>query len=169
MDSVRIVIGNICSVLAMGTDSISSTQKTATRVLWVQTLSQLIYFIGTLVLKGYSGAVQNAISLVRNLVAIKKIESKILEWTFVALGVVLGLIFNNLGWMGLLPIVANLLYTLAVFRFKENEIALKTAFLISVLLFAFFNLAIFNFVGFCTNLFVALTTIIFLLKKKKSA
>ena len=168
MDSVNIVVGNVCSLLAMGTDTISSTQKTANRVLWVQTLSQLIYFIGTIVLKGYSGAVQNAVSIFRNLAAIKKINSKIVEWSFVVLGVALGLFFNNLGWIGLLPVVANFQYTLAVFRFKDNERALKIAFLISVAMFGVFNLALLNFVGFCTNMTVAVATAINLFKRTKA-
>lgn len=166
MDNASVIIGNVCSLLAMGTDAISASQKTAKRVLWVQNLSQLIYFTGTVVLKGYSGAVQNAISIARNLVAIKGISSKVVEIVLLALGVVLGLVFNNLGFMGLLPVVANLQYTLAVFRFQTNEKALKISFLISVLLFGIFNLAIMNYVGLCTNLFVAFTTAIFLLRSK---
>ena len=43
------IIGNICSLLAMGSDSISATRKTARGVLWMQTLSQLFYLIGTIV------------------------------------------------------------------------------------------------------------------------
>ena len=168
MNSLNIVIGNICSLMAMGTDAISSTRKTAKGMLWMQTVSQLIYCIGTIVLKGYSGAVQNVVSIARNLVAIKKIDSKIVEWCLVILGVVLGLWFNNLGWMGLLPVVANLQYTLAIFRFANNERALKISFLISITMFGVFNLAILNIVGFCTNMAVAITTAIFLLKKKQS-
>ena len=166
MNSYHIIIGNVCSLLAMGTDAVSSVQKTAKRVLWVQTLSQLIYFVGTIVLKGYSGAVQNAVSIARNLAAIKKINSKIIEWTLVVLGVALGLFFNNLGWLGLLPVVANLQYTLCVFRFKDKERMLKLSFLISVVLFGIFNLVIHNVVGFCTNMTVALTTAVYLLKKQ---
>ena len=169
MNSINIVIGNVCSLLAMGTDAISSSQKTAKRVLWVQNLSQLIYCVGTLVLKGYSGSVQNVVSIVRNLVAIKNVNSKLVEWILVALGVVLGLCFNNLGWIGLLPVVANLQYTISVFRFKDNERALKISFVIAVLMFAVFNLAILNVVGLFSNLFVAITTTIFLLKKKPIA
>lgn len=168
MDRVNIIIGNVCSLLAMGTDAISSAQKTAKRVLWVQTLSQVIYFVGTVVLKGYSGAVQNLVSIARNLVAIKNIKSKIVERFLVVLGVILGLFFNNLGWIGLLPVVANLQYTIGVFRFKDNELALKVSFLISVTLFGIFNLAILNFVGFCTNMAVAITTAIYLVKKRSA-
>ena len=166
MNTISIVVGNACSLLAMVTDSISSTRKTAKGVLLVQSLSQLIYCTSTIVLKGYSGAVQNAVSIVRNFVAIKKIESKFLEWFLVLLGVVLGICFNNLGLIGYLPVVANLQYTLAVFKFKDNDRALKISFVICVGMFAIFNIAILNFVGVCSNLVVMATTLVFLLKRK---
>ena len=167
MGTISVIVGNVCSLLAMITDTISSTRKTAKGVLWVQCLSQFIYGVGTLVLKGYSGVVQNVMSILRNLAAIRNISSKVLEWAFVILGVVLGIAFNNLGLMGFLPVIANLQYTLAVFKFKDNEWALKLSFAISIFLFAIFNLAIFNYVGFASNLFVMITTLVVLFKKKR--
>ena len=166
MNPVNVVIGNGCSLLAMVTDSLSASQKTAKRVLWVQNLSQLIYCIGVIFLKGYSAAVQNVVSIIRNVIAIKEVKSKTLEWIVVALGVVLGLCFNNLGLVGLLPIVANLQYTLAVFRFKDNERALKISFMCAAIMFAVFSLAVYNIVGFFTNSVVAVSTAVFLLKRK---
>lgn len=166
MNVLEIVVGNLCSLLAMVTDSISAAQKTAKRVLWVQTLSQLIYFIGTVILKGYSGAAQNAVSIVRNLVAIKGIGSKVTEWVLLLMGVGLGLGFNNLGLVGLLPVVANFQYTLCIFRFQDHERALKTSFMISVGLFAVFNVAIYNWVGATSNAVVCITTAIALLRSR---
>ena len=64
-----ILIGNVCSLLAMITDSISSTQKTTKRVLLWQNVGQVIYCVGAIFLRGYSAAVQNAVSLFRNLTA----------------------------------------------------------------------------------------------------
>ena len=151
----------------MASDSFSSTRKKARDVLWVQCLSQFIYGLGTVILKGYSGAVQNAVSIIRNLVAIKKIESKVVEWILVLLGVGLGVAFNNLGLIGYLPVVANLQYTLAVFKFKNNDRALKISFAICVALFAAFNIAIFNFVGVISNSVVMVTTLIMIFKGGK--
>lgn len=168
MNEINLIIGNVCSLLAMVTDSISSTRKTAKGVLLVQSLSQLIYFIGTVVLKGYSGAVQNAVSILRNFVAIRDIRSKYVEWALVGLGVVLGLAFNNLGFMGLLPVIANLQYTIAVFRFQDNQRALKISFAIAVGMFAVFNIAIFNVVGVVSNSVVFVTTLAVLLKSGKN-
>ena len=167
MNEINLIIGNVCSLLAMVTDSISSTRKTAKGVLLVQSLSQLIYFIGTVVLKGYSGAVQNAVSILRNFVAIRDIRSKYVEWALVGLGVVLGLAFNNLGFMGLLPVIANFQYTIAVFRFQDNQRALKISFAIAVGMFAVFNIAIFNVVGVVSNSVVFVTTLAVLLKRDK--
>lgn len=163
-----LVFGNICSLLAMGTDSLSSTRKTVNGMLWMQNASQLIYFIGTVLLKGYSGAVQNVVCILRNLVVIKGLHNKFLEWALIILGVAVSLYFNNLGFMGLLPIIANLQYTLALFRFQDNERAMKISFMITALLFAVFCLVIWNFVGVCTNLVVATTTFLFLIKTRKS-
>ena len=161
------IIGNVCSLLAMVTDSISSTRKDAKAVLKVQNVSQLFYCVGTAVLGGYSGAVQNGVSILRNLAAIRNVKSKWVEGTLVALGVVLGIAWNNLGWMGLLPVVANLQYSIAVFRFQDNERALKFAFWISVGMFGLFNLAISNLVGVATNFFVFATTAVVLFGHKK--
>ena len=168
MNEIHLIIGNVCSLLAMVTDSVSSTRKTAKGVLLVQSLSQLIYFIGTVVLKGYSGAVQNAVSILRNFVAIRDIRSKYVEWALVGLGVVLGLAFNNLGFMGPLPVIANFQYTIAVFRFQDNERALKISFAIAVGMFAVFNIAIFNVVGVVSNSVVFVTTLAVLLKSGKN-
>lgn len=167
MNIEAIVFGNICSLLAMGTDSLSSTRKTTKGMLWMQNASQLIYAVGGVALKGYSGVVQNLVCIARNLTVIKGINSKLVQWLLVILGVVIGIACNNLGLIGLLPIVANLQYTLLLFKFPTNERLLKFSFMITCLLFAIFSLVIWNFVGVCTNLVVAVTTIVFLVKTKK--
>ncbi|MBE6007910.1 MAG: YgjV family protein [Lachnospiraceae bacterium] len=162
-----LIMGNLCSLAAMITDSISSSRKTAKGVLFVQTISQLFYLIGSVMLKGYSAAVQNAVSIFRNIAAIKEVDSRIVEWTFIIAGVVLGVVFNNRGALGWLPIIGNLEYSIAVFRFKDNEWALKFAFLITVILFTIFNVVILNFVGVVSNIIVVVATSIFLIKTKK--
>ena len=167
MGVIGIILGNVCSLLAMITDSISATRKTAKGVLIFQSLSQVIYGTGAILLKGYSSAVQNAVSLLRNFVAIRKVNSALVEWILLILGVVLGLWFNNLGLVGWLPVIANFQYTLAVFQFKDNERALKFSFVICVGMFVIFNVVILNIVGACSNLIVMITTLVMLLKKKK--
>ena len=41
-----VIVGNVCSLLAMVTDSISGTRKKRNEILGFQTLSQVFYGVG---------------------------------------------------------------------------------------------------------------------------
>ena len=167
---IGLIVGNLCTLLAMGANALSSTQKTSKNVLRVQNLSQACYFASGIALGGYSAAVQNVVSILRNVAAIRNIQSKTVEWILTAAGVVLGIVFNNRGLMGLLPVLGNLQYTLAIFRVKDNERLLKTSFLLSTVTYVIYNVVIMNYVGVACDSFVCITTAIVLLKgiKKKA-
>ena len=160
MDNISLLLGNGCSLLATLSNMFASTRKTARSVLLVQSVGQAFYFACALLLKAPSGAVQNAMSIVRNFVAMgKKKSSKWVEWSLVAAGVVLGVVFNNRGLAGWLPIVGNLEYSLAVFRFRDNQRMLKVALIVSLLIFIAFNLVIGNIVGTVADSVVVVTTL----------
>ena len=165
---MSIILGNVFSLLALVADTISSSRKTAKGVLGVQAVSQVLYAASSYALRGYSAAVQSVVSVVRNLAAMREKEEKAVEWILILLGVVLGLIFNNRGAAGLLPVIANLEYSLAVFRFKDNERALKIAFAICIVLFMAFNIVILNFVGAISNAEILGMTILFIVRGGKS-
>lgn len=152
----------------MITDSISGTRKKHQQILAIQILSMVFYGAGSIILKGYSGAVQNAVGILRNLAAMKNIKSKVIEWILIALGVLLGIVFNNRGLLGWLPIIANLEYSIAVFHFSADPRGLKYAFIINMLMFTVFNVAIMNYVGAISSTVVAVTTAISLIKERKS-
>ncbi len=158
MNYTAIIIGNLCTLFAMGANAVSSTRKTAKGMLSVQCISQLIYCLSAVVLQGYSAAVQNIVSIFRNVVAIRNVKSKILTWLLVVAGVVLGVVFNNRGLMGLLPVAGNLQYTLAIFWLRDKERLLKLSFLISGISFLIYNVVIYNFVGIIADSVVAVTT-----------
>ena len=168
MDNLFLLLGNGCSLMATLSNMFASTRKTARGVLLGQSLGQAFYFACAIFLKGYSGAVQNAVSIVRNFVAMrKKRSSKALEWTLIAAGVVLGVVFNNRGLAGWLPILGNLEYSLAVFRFRDNQRMLKVALIVSLAIFIVFNVAIGNIVGVVTDSVVIVTTLVDLWKTRE--
>ena len=168
LNTTAVIAGNVCTLFAMAASAFSATRKTAKGVLGVQNISQGIYAFSALVLGGYSACAQNIVSILRNFAAMKNIKNKYLEWTLVALGVILGVAFNNRGFVGLLPVIGNLQYTLAIFRIKDNERLLKLSFLISVASFVVFNVVILNFVGAVSDLIVIVTTALVLIKGKKA-
>ncbi|MGX8680287.1 MAG: YgjV family protein, partial [bacterium] len=69
------------------------------------------------------------------------------------------------GLLGWLPIIANLEYSIAVFRFKNNERGLKFSFLINMLMYSIFSFVIMNYVGAVANLVVVVTTAVSLIKE----
>lgn len=165
---VEIIIGNVCSVFGMVSDSFSSTRKTNRSMLLVQIISQLFYGIGSFVLKGYSAVAQNAVTVVRNLVAMKGKTSRIVEWILILSGVLLGIAFNNRGIIGYLPVVANLEYSVAVF-YVRSERGLKASFMVNAVFFSVFNFILRNYVGFVTNIVVAITTLVAIIRSGRKS
>ncbi len=160
-----VLLGNLFSLGAMITDSLSSHQKSSEKMLSFQCFSQGFYGISSLILKGYSAVVQNTLSIFRNLLAIRKVHSDLLEWTILILGIVLGILFNNRGLLGVLPVIANGMYTFAVFKVKDNQNALRWAFLINLIMYAIFNFCIMNYVGFAGTVMTIVSTAASMIRK----
>ena len=99
-----------------------------------------------------------------NMMAMKNVKSKVIEWTLILAGVVLGFVFNNRGLLGWLPIIANLEYSVAVFRFRDNEKALKISFIINMIMYAVFSAVILNYVGVVSCSVIAVTTAVSLFR-----
>ena len=169
MTEISIIIGNLFSLCAMISDSISSTRKKHREIMAVQIISQFFYGASSIVLKGYSSTAQNLVAVFRNLAAMKNIRSKTLEWSLILAGVVLGIVFNNRGLLGWLPIIANLEYSIAVFKLRDNEKLLKITFIINMIMYAVFSAVIMNYVGVLSCVVIAVTTAVSLLKAEKES
>ncbi len=164
MLETTVIIGNILSLCAMISDSVSGTRKKHSEIVAVQIVSQFFYAASSIILKGYSGAAQNVVAVFRNLAAMKNVKSRFLEWGLIIAGVVLGIVFNNLGLLGWLPIIANFEYSISVFKLKDNEKALKLAFIVNMIMYAVFNAIINNYVGILSCTIIAVTTAVSLFK-----
>ena len=165
----EVLLGNICSLGAMISESVSSTREKRNEILGIQIISQFFYAAASVILKGYSSTAQNVAAVLRNLAAIKNVRSRFVEWFLIGLGVILGLILNNRGLLGLVPILTNLEYSMAIFYFKTNERELKWAFFINKILYSIFSLSIMDYVGGISNIVTAVTTLISLFRTGKKA
>ena len=134
-----------------------------------QSISQFIWGMSSIFLKGYSASVQNFMTIVRNIFALKNDPSKLVQWGIIIGSVVLGIVFNNRGIMGFLPIIGNLEYSICVFYIKNNEKLLKISFLISVITFMIFNIYLLNIVGTITNIIIIISYLTSILKSDKGS
>lgn len=161
----EIICGNVASILASITDSISATRKTDKEVLLVQCVSQAFYSAAAIFLKGYSALTQNIVAVGRNLYGVYGRGRKAVEWGLVVLAVVLGIVFNNRGGIGLLPVLANLEYSIAVFQCKGKPRMLKLALAINMFLYTVFNVVILNYTGAILNCIVGIIALIDVFRK----
>jgi len=164
---LEIISGNVCSLGAMLCDSFSGTRKTKKGILLAQTCSQVFFLVSAILLNAYSAAAQNIVAIFRNIYGAGTKKSKIVDWVLVFAPVVLGFAFNNLGILGVVPIVANLQYSVIVLVFNSKTRAIKTSFTICNTMFIFFNFMIKNYVGSVSCIIVVSTTLIAMYKESK--
>ena len=165
MDNRIIIIGNIISLFGSGGILVSTAVKNKKNILKVQTAASAFLLISDLVLRGYSGAVQDFICILRNFTVILGKKSKVLNFFFILSGVALGVIFNNRGWLGLLPILANLQFSCIVLYPKADDIMLKASIFASNVCWAIYSLCIFNYVNMVVNILICISAAVFVIRE----
>lgn len=109
---MNIVIANIIALLSNGLNGISSFFKTKKTVLILQTIECLMGSVAQIFASGYAAASQLFICAIRNFVNSTGVKSKWIHWLFSLFFLVFGLLFNNKGFIGYLPVFATIQYTL---------------------------------------------------------
>lgn len=107
---VNIIIGNIIALIASILMVYSGMLKQKKKILHFQTVQIGLSVISNIVLGGITGAIINALSLIRNILCYRDklgLKEKIVI-TF--LSIILTLKFNNLGCIGLLPLISTVSY-----------------------------------------------------------
>jgi hypothetical protein len=107
---IVLIMGNVIALLASLLMVYSGTLKQRNKILYFQTIQIALSVISNIVLGGITGAIINAISLVRNILCYKEklgLKEKII---ITILAIVLSLKFNNLKIIGLLPLISTITY-----------------------------------------------------------
>ncbi len=159
-----IVIGNIVAAAGSLSLFISTTAKNKNGIIKMQAAGCFFLLLSDLILKGYSGAIQDAVGLLRNIIILLGKNSRIVNILLIAAGVIPGVIFNNNGWWGVLPIFANFEFACVALSPKSNETATKAAIVVSTLCWAVYCFIIHNYVSACVNIVTASSALMFVIK-----
>lgn len=154
---VQIVVGNIIALIASILMVIAGLQKKKKKILFIQIIQIALSIVSNIVLGGYTGAIINAVSCVRDILCYKdKIGNKE-KIIIIILAVGLSLIFNNLGWIGLLPVVATVVYI--IFMNTKNVVKFKCLIIFSMIMWLVYDIyiksytsGIFDFMSVIANL-----------------
>ena len=132
----------------------STFGKRKENILKWQVANTSFVILANLFLKGYSGMATNVVCLVRNILGAKgrlgKTSTVILTILIVAGGVAV----NNRGWLGLLPVIASVEYSVCMYLCKDAQ-QLRLALAVNVALWAVYDFAIGSYPMFATDVIVA--------------
>ena len=108
----NIVIGNIVALVASLLMVYTGIIKRKEKIVLIQTIQIGLSVLSNIILGGITGAIINAISCVRNILCYKEKLGTTAKVLIIVSSVVLSLLFNNLGIIGILPIISAVVYTL---------------------------------------------------------
>ena len=153
----NIIIGNIIALIASILMVISGLQKKKKTILFIQIIQIALSVISNIVLGGYTGAVINAISCVRDILCYKDKLGTKEKIIIIILAIGLTIIFNNLSLIGLLPLIATIVYisfmnTKDVVKFKFLVIFSMIMWLVYDLYIKSYTSGIFDFLSIVANI-----------------
>lgn len=140
---LNIVIGNIISLIAGIVLILSMWVNDEKAAYKYQFLNAFILMISSLFFFSWTGVTTMAIAAARNAMVYK--DRLTINWTiiFIIISIVLGLLVNTMGVIGLLPIVAIVQITLCNYYLKSIK-TIKAGFIINSAIYVVYFLAIFD-------------------------
>ena len=165
-EQIAVILGNVLSGLGMVMLFISTRMQDKKQILCIQSFNHGCSAMAGVLLRGYSGVVQDIVSIARNMAVLRGKLTMVWKVVFVGVGLVLGLAFNNRGVVGLLPIIAATEYAVIVVRDGTTERTLKLAIVVSTICWALYSLFLMNYVNLVANVITCASAVGYLLRKK---
>ena len=145
-----ILLGNLISFAGAFLMVVIGLIKRKEKVLAVQCVQFSLMGIGNLVLGGVTGALSNLISLVRNLICYKFGITIPLKLMFIAVQAGLSLWVNTQGLIGLLPVLAAIIFTW--FLDIKSDLGMKILLIDTQCLWLVYDFTIMNYVSFAFDI-----------------
>ena len=143
---INIIIGNAISFVAGIFLILSMVVNDEKKAYKHQFLNAFILMISSFFFYSWTGVTTLAIASARNLMVYR--DKLTLKWTvfFITLSVVLGLMVNTMGFIGLLPIIAIVQITVCNYALKDIK-WIKLSFIVNEAFYIFYFYLVFDFVS----------------------
>ena len=162
----HLIIGNIFSLLCAICIAMSAIKKSKKDFMYWQVGCTLFGVIANIVLYAYTAFVISSVSLIRDILSYKNKLSKNTTFVLLLISITIGLYANNLGIIGLLPIMASAVYTICIYITK-NEQQMRWALISNLSLWFIHNLYIQAYPLAVTNIVLCIWTLIQIFKNRK--
>lgn len=142
---MSVVIGNIISLLASALMTYSGYIKSKGKFLIVQIVQMSLSALSNFILGGTTGTIINLVNIIRNVLCYKNKLNKYSIILILTLSISLSLYFNNLSFIGLLPLLSTILYT-TLMNIKDIK-KFKYLTITTMLLWLIYDICIMNYVS----------------------
>lgn len=109
---MRIIIANVIDFVAALLQVGSGSIKKKSNILVVQIIQLLMQGVSMLLTGGITGAISNVLSCYRNYLCYKEKLNRVWKGILIAASVAMTLLFNNQGWLGIIPVAVCTVYIL---------------------------------------------------------
>ena len=159
----NIIIGNVISFIAGIFIILSMWVNDEKQAYKYQFLNAFILMISSVFFLSWTGVTTMAIAASRNAMVYKDKLTK--KWTifFIVISVVLGLLVNTMGFVGLLPIIAIIQITLCNYYLKTIK-PIKIGFIVNSAIYIVYFLAILDFASATIESITALIGVVALVR-----
>lgn len=134
------VVGNVIAFIAALIMVYSGLMKNKKKIIYAQSVQLGLISISDLIMGGVTGAIVNLVSCVRNILCYKNklnITAKIL---ITLITTILSIKFNNLGFIGLLPLISTIVYIWTMDT--RNVIKLKIVIILTMITWFIYEMTI---------------------------
>ena len=165
---MNIYVGNIIALVASLLMVYTGILKSKQKIIYLQTVQIGLSAISNIILGGISGAIINVVSCIRNILCYNNKLNNLFKIIIISLSIILILLFNNLGIIGILPLISIIVYTL--FINTKNVIELKLLIIFTMIMWGIYDFYIKSYTSFIfdtATMIVNIISIIKLNRKKK--
>lgn len=146
----NIIIGNCISLVAAVFMAVSCAVKNNKTIFYLQAANCLILAVASVFFGAFAGVTTLLVSAVRNIVVAHGKYTKPVMYLFLVITVILGLITNNRGFIGLLPVIATVQYTICLNLLRGLFLTRITIF-VNTLLWVIYSFIIRDFSTACMD------------------
>ena len=115
------IIANIFSFIGTILVAYSTFSKKKEKMFLIQSIDTLAYAFSNLFIGSYSGVSTNILSSIRNYLNSKNKNNKYINTVFVLLIIIIGIITNQKGLIGYIPIIASVEYAVLSLKSKNDQ------------------------------------------------
>ena len=155
---MTIIIGNIIALIASVLMLLVSSSKNKKKIIIYQTIQVALLTLSSLILGGIAGAIINALTIVRNILCYNNKLTKTNIFIISISIIVLSLAFNNLGYIGLLPLISTILYTMSINT--KSTIKLKSMILLNMICWGIYDVVIMSYTSAVFEFIATITSIV---------